>query len=268
MPVHHRTTGPPARPSDLTQGWAAFYADANGDQSRPILRTYGSAAEKFYEAFSQPLAPERAHKAFAAGPGMSMTWGIGGSDSQGQRYLEPKPSESLADSHKRILTQKASGEFNASTLYGSRGKVFNAAGQDVRQIRSDSFTLENMLQKKASVPEEIRTDKRTIHRMAPPGLKGYMGSEYSNDYFRQGHPSVPAVLMKPSRDELAELELKAAAERQRSAHSTKTFKQKRADDELAEQVDLVSGLRLEYEYLDDDEDMPRPESEEPAPASE
>ena len=30
--------------------------------------------------------------------------------------------------------------------------------------------------------EEMRSDKRVIHLMAPPGLKGYMGAEYSNDY--------------------------------------------------------------------------------------
>jgi len=34
----------------------------------------------------------------------------------------------------------------------------------------------------ARVTEEMRSDKRVIHRMAPPGLKGYMGAEYSNDY--------------------------------------------------------------------------------------
>ena len=60
-------------------------------------------------------------------------------------------------------------------------------------------------------------------------------------------------------------ELKAAAARHAALHQRKTFKQKRAESDLAEQVGLVAGLNLDYEMLEDDEDAPvEPEA---APAS-
>ena len=57
---------------------------------------------------------------------------------------------------------------------GRKRHVYDAAGVDRKNWRSNGFTLEDQLQRKAKVPEEMRTDARTIHRMAPPGLKGYM----------------------------------------------------------------------------------------------
>ena len=32
--------------------------------------------------------------------------------------------------------------------------------------------------------EEMVSEPRTIHRMAPPGMKGFMGAEYSLDYWK------------------------------------------------------------------------------------
>ena len=44
----------------------------------------------------------------------------------------------------------------------------------------------------------------------------------------------------------------------------KSFKQKRAEEEMAEQVQLVGTLKLDYEMLEDDEDLsPREKQKDP-----
>ncbi|KAL3895962.1 MAG: hypothetical protein SGPRY_013384 [Prymnesium sp.] len=116
-----------------------------------------------------------------------------------------------------------------------------------------------MLQRKGRVPEEMRSEARSIHRMAPPGLKGYMGAEYSNDYFKHG-ASVPVAVMRPTREDKAIAELQAAAARHAALYQRKTYREKRSEMELEEQIGLVAGLDLEYDYLEDDEDAPRKDS--------
>ena len=103
---------------------------------------------------------------------------------------------------------------------GRKGHVVGTDGTDQRNRRSNGFLLEDTLQRKARVPEEMRCDVRTIHRIAPPGLKGYMGAEYSNDFFkRPSEPEQPAAVS--------------------SQTQRKTFKQKRAEEEVDLAVELV-----------------------------
>ena len=109
---------------------------------------------------------------------------------------------------------------------GRKGHVVGTDGTDQRNRRSNGFLLEDTLQRKARVPEEMRCDVRTIHRIAPPGLKGYMGAEYSNNFFsRPKEPEAPPM--------------------EGSRPLRKSFKQKRAEEELDAQVELVrQGLQL------------------------
>ena len=66
--------------------------------------------------------------------------------------------------------------------------------------------------------------------------------------------------MRPSRDDIAQLEMAEAARRaalRPGRAQSKTFKQKRVEEELLEQQRLVQEtLKLDYEYIDDDEDAP------------
>jgi len=238
----------------MNEGWSGFYATKH-EPGRALLRTYGPEAEKFFETFKLPDAPERAHKAYAPGPGASDTWGIGGTCQSGRRTLQPAPASDFILSTKRKLAVKESEVYGMDSQMGRKSHVLNTEGGDMRLVRSDSYSLDNMLQRKGRVPEEMRSEARTIHRMAPPGLKGYMGAEYSNDYFKQG-ASVPATLMRPSKEDQAVAELKAAAARHAALHHRKTFKQKRAESDLTEQVNLVKALNLDFDYLEDDEDAP------------
>ena len=50
--------------------------------------------------------------------------------------------------------------------------------------RSDVGYLEDALQRRGRVTEDMVSEKRTIHRMAPPGLKGFLGAEYANGYWK------------------------------------------------------------------------------------
>ena len=55
-----------------------------------------------------------------------------------------------------------SGEYTAHDMFGARARVKNAAGQDMRGVRSESYTLENMLQKKVRLGLASRIDGRPI----------------------------------------------------------------------------------------------------------
>lgn len=136
------------RAGGLDNGWSAFYADVHGDDSRPHLRTYGSGAEKFREAFLKPLQPERAHKVVVAGPGASSTWGVGGTHKTGRVHLEPREATGLAVSRRRFLSCELSESYDPIRDMGSKARVYNAAGVDVRRVQSNGYDLENMLQKK------------------------------------------------------------------------------------------------------------------------
>ena len=118
--------------------------------------------------------------------------------------------------------------------FGPQGPHLRRAWRQHEAPRSEGFLLEDVLQRKGRVPEEMRVDHRDIHRVAPPGLKGYMGAEYSNDFFTKGRDLGivgPKAVPRPTK---------------------KTFKEKRAEEEVADQVALVARLGG-GEDSDDDE---------------
>ena len=134
------------------------------------------------------------------------------------------------------------------TGMGRKGHAYRD-GVDVRKLKTGEYELEDRLQTKTRVPEERRTEARTIHRIAPPGLKGYMGAEYSNDFFKRS--AVPPTRMRPEKGD-AKVPAPAVPRPPR-----KSFKEKRAEAEIADQVGLVETLSLDYEYVSDDEDRPQ-----------
>lgn len=209
------------------------------DQGKPQLRTYqGSQAEKFYETFKQPHVPPRPGKMSVVPPrAESYTWGMGGTLPCGKMYLPVPPASDFKTSNKKYLLPRESDEMAHGMDMGRKAHVYDASGIDRKKWRSEGYTIENQLQRKAKVPEEMRTDSRTIHRMAPPGLKGFMGAEYSVGFFTEGRDYghvAAAVSHKATR---------------------KTFSQKRSEEEIAEQVALVDRLMLEGDGLDSDDEL-------------
>jgi len=177
-------------PSTFQEGWGQFYdrsQDAGNfnpyyEGGRPHLHTYGTESEKFYEAFKQPYVPNRPAKPPPMPTGRpGESWGIGGSLPSGTMRLKPHPSKEESWSHKRHIVPNPAQDFFLEDSMGCKKHVY-LEGVDCAQRRSDQGSLEDALQRRARVTEEMRSDKRVIHRMAPPGLKGYMGAEYSNDY--------------------------------------------------------------------------------------
>ena len=206
------------------------------DQGKPHLRTYdGRQAEKFYETFLQPHLPPKPGKAYATPPGEpSHTWGMGGSMAQGKRYIPVPAADDIKISQKKYLVPAESEVISMAEDLGRKGRIYDAHGVNMKQRRSEGFLLEDVLQRKGRVPEEMRVDHRDIHRVAPPGLKGYMGAEYSNDFFTKGRDLGivgPKAVPRPTK---------------------KTFKEKRAEEEVADQVALVARLGG-GEDSDDDE---------------
>jgi hypothetical protein len=233
-------------------GWGEFYSkNYDVGAGNPHLRTYtGKQAEKFYEAFKQPAPPVRNGKAAVpAFRDASVTWGIGGTLPHGRRVGVLPPAADFKFSCKKYIAPRPSEEQAAGEDLGRKRHVYDErTGVDRAHRRSAGFLLEDQLQRKAAVPEEMRCDQRTIHRMAPPGLKGYMGAEYSNDFFARPPPSPPPVESRgPPR---------------------KSFKQKRAEADLEADAELVrrelgtipmaSG---DGELLDSDDEGEREEGE-------
>jgi len=212
-------TQPEGSSGHFAGGWGEFYASNSDNLGNPHLRTYnGPQAEKFYETSILPLVPARPGKAAPPPSKDSLTWGVGGTLPQGRYHGKPGPAADFRCSQKKYIPEKGSTEIVFSKDTGNKRHVFDEYG-DRHDRRSESYFLESVLQRKAKVPEEMRSDHRTIHRMAPPGLKGYMGAEYSNDFFKR----------PPPEEQVAE-----------PSKPRKTFKQKRAEEEVALQVDLVT----------------------------
>ena len=139
---------------------------------------------------------------------------------------------------------------------GSKAHVYDADGNNLCLRRGKDVFLDNELQKKTRVPESVRAEPRDIHRPQPPGLKGFLGAEYSNDYWKMDGV-VPRTKMRMSKADLAEQALLLAAERSARLGKPKSFKQKRFEEDLFEQQSLVHGLTAtEYDYVEDDEDRP------------
>jgi len=204
--------------ASLTSNWGDFYAHRTDDLGKPHLRTYqGPQAEKFFETSVLPLVPARQGRAAPPPSKESLTWGVGGTLPHGRFHGKPAPPGEFKNSQKRYIPEKVSEETIFKKDTGFKRHVFDERG-DRHDQRSESYVLESMLQRKAKVPEEMRVEHRTIHRMAPPGLKGYMGAEYSNDFFKK----------EPEREQVAV-----------QTTMRKTFKQKRAEEEVGLDVNLV-----------------------------
>lgn len=221
----------------LQGGWEAFYQTKyDVDAGKPQLRTFGGRqAEKFYETFALPLAPARPGKALGPPSKESLTWGIGGTLPAGRFHGTPMPAAEIKNSSKKYIPGWRSEEHGIEYDTGTKKHYHLPDGTDYRLVRSKDYYLEDMMAKKKTVPEEERCDKRTIHRMAPPGLKGYMGSEYSNDFFLRGTYRPNDFMLRATDDCKLEGEGPPAIERP----PRKTFKQKRVEEELGLQQDLV-----------------------------
>ena len=215
--------------------------------TRPHLRTYGELAEKFAHSTEDPL--RRLAKPGIEASGRGVSWGMGGSIPQGTKKVPPPGGSGDFEPKqgKKFLAPAETGHFGLEDTIGHKRVIYEpASGVSRRQLRSDEQSLEESLNRKGRVAEEDRVDHRTIHRMAPPGLKGYMGAEYWNDYWKQDGV-VARTVMRPSRDDLAEMALRKAAERGSGGAQRKTFKQKKAAEDLREQQELVATLQLECE---------------------
>ena len=153
----------------LSGGWSKFYETSfDVDQGQPHLRTYhGRQSEKFYETFRLPMPPERPAKGKGVSTRASYTWGVGGTQPQGRLRLVPPEAADIANSCKRYLVPQVSGEAPHGHDMGRKAHVFDAAGVDRKSSLSGGYTLEDVLQRKARVPEEARTESRVIHRVAP-----------------------------------------------------------------------------------------------------
>jgi len=224
----------------LSGGWSAFYATPHDvAQGAPHLRTYqGRQSEKFFETFKQPYLPPRPAKPIAEPRAPSLDWGIGGTVPCGRQHLQLSDAADFKYSQKRYLVASESVETPHGFHMGRKGHVYDASGADLKHRRSEPHDLENIMQRKARVPEEMRTETRQIHRPAPPGLKGYLGAEYSVGYFTLGRERATEVA-RPSGS---------------SGKTRKSFAQKRAEEDMAEQVALV--VRLANDDADDDEIEP------------
>ena len=203
-----QTKGHQSRPtaSPLQGGWDSFYASSKSDGGRPHLHTYGADSEKFFETFKLPYQPGRPAKPPARAIGMpGQSWGIGGSLPSGTKTLSgTKTQEAAVSSSKRYLEPKPAIDYVVETSLGRKKHVYDGEAchlNDRANRRSEVGFLEDALQRRARVSEEMVTEKRTIHRMAPPGLKGYLGAEYSNGYWMMDgvvrsprRPARPAAL--------------------------------------------------------------------------
>ena len=172
----------------LQGGWDQFYASSKSDGFRPHLHTYGADSEKFFETFKLPYQPGRPPKPPPRPIGVpGQTWGVGGTLPCGTRTLVPNPAKEAANSSKRYLLPKPAEDFMLETQLGRKKHVYDGEPSHVTDRanrRSDVGYLEDALQRRGRVTEDMVSEKRTIHRMAPPGLKGFLGAEYANGYWK------------------------------------------------------------------------------------
>jgi len=251
------------------RGFISLAEGVGAASERTLMRTYGPGAEKFaHSVYSEPPSGIIGIQHRISGPpnrNAGQTWGVGSETFYGTRKVPgPVSSDEVAPTGLRRLEPKPSDEYKVGDSMGKKLQVFDAAGRDMRRLRSDEFSLESRLQRKQQVSEEARTEHRTIDRAMPPGLKGFLGAEYSNDYWKLDGVVV-RMRMKPSKDDLMEQALRTASERGTKLGKTKTFAEKRIDEDLIEQRQLVNTLNLDYDYITDDEDRPaEPAAEAPS----
>mmetsp|Transcript_22089 Transcript_22089/g.56418 ORF Transcript_22089/g.56418 Transcript_22089/m.56418 type:complete len:281 (-) Transcript_22089:168-1010(-) len=224
----------------LSGGWQTFYkTNQDVDNGKPQLRTYtGRQAEKFYETSAQALGPARPGKGAVPPAKESLTWGIGGTLAAGRLHCKPFPAADFKYSSKKYIPGERSEEMSFHDATGAKKHVYDAHGNDRQNFRSAGYLLEDTIGKKKLVPEEVRCDKRTIHRMAPPGLKGYMGSEYSNEFFLKGTYRTNDFMLRPYYQKDCDINGDEPTAIERPPR--KSFKQKRIEEDFGLQVDLVS----------------------------
>jgi len=251
--LQSRGQEPGGRP---TAHWADLESNKGLPGPNPHMHTYGHTAEK-WDSSGRSFCEQRPLLGRGPAGPPSRRWGIGGDTPSGKASVAPLPPQDPRASSKRINGPNVSG-----TTYGlerqmpRKGHVFNAAGVDVRAAKSAEFGLADVMARKMSVSEEARTAHRTIDRMAPAGLKGYIGAEYSNGYYNLDGVVVRQKLC-PSKADLQLMELEAALARAARLGVTKSFSQKKKAAELDAEVELVSTLDIPYETLSDDEEAER-----------
>jgi len=126
-----------------------------------------------------------------------------------------------------VLPPHPSDSYVLEDVMVRKAHVRDASGGDVRNACSSEFRLEDVMARKAKVSEADRTAPRTINRMAPPGLKGFIGAEYSPGYYAQDGVVVRQRL-RPSRADMQVMELQAAMDRAARLGAPQSFAQKEA----------------------------------------
>jgi len=231
--------------------WAQLETNKGRPAPNPHVRTFGHTAEK-WDHSGRSFVESRPLVLRAPPMPPSRTWGIEGDIPSGKAHIVPHPAEEARISSKRIVGPKPSGVYNLENEMARKAHVFDASGTEVRCVRSTEFALEDTMVRKKKVTEEVRTAHRTIDRVAPAGLKGFIGVEYSNGYYAQDGVIVRQRL-RPSKADLEVMELEAAMARSAQLGITKSFAEKKREAELEGERELVCSLEMPYESLSGDE---------------
>jgi hypothetical protein len=151
-----------------------------------------------------------------------------------------------------MLPPRPSSSYGLEDVMARKAHVYDASGGDVRDAASTDFCLEHIMAREAKVSEEARTVTRTIDRVAPPGLKSFIGAEYTPGFYAQDGVVVRQRL-RPSRADLQLVELEAAMARAARVGVTRSFAQKKREAALHAEGQLVTALDVPYDALSGDE---------------
>lgn len=240
-------------PGRLAAEWSQLETNKGQPVTKPHLHTYGHTAEK-WDHSGRSFVPERPMVSRVPPPPPSHTWGIGGDTPSGKAFAAPLPAREQRVSSKRVLPPRPSDSYVLEDVMVRKAHVRDASGGDVRNACSSEFRLEDVMARKAKVSEADRTAPRTINRMAPPGLKGFIGAEYSPGYYAQDGVVVRQRL-RPSRADMQVMELQAAMDRAARLGAPQSFAQKKREAALQAERQLVSALHVPYDALSDDETL-------------
>jgi hypothetical protein len=231
--------------------WSQLETNKGQPVARPHLHTYGHTAEK-WDHSGRSFVPERPMVSRVPPPPPSRTWGIEGDMPSGKGFAAPLPAQEQHVSSKRVLPPRFSGSHGLEDVMARKAHVRDASGRDVRNAFSAEFRLEDVMARKAKVSEADRTAPRTIDRVAPPGLKGFIGAEYSPGFYAQDGVVVRQRL-RPSRADMQLMELEAAMARAARLGVPLSFAEKKREAALQAERQLVSTLHVPYDPLSDDE---------------
>lgn len=242
-------------PERAPASWTSLEGNHGLPDPNPHMHTYGHSAEKWDHSGRSYADPRPLVKPPPpAKP--SRSWGIEGDTPSGKGPANDAvlkvPAKEARISSKRSIVPAPSAEYGMDDVMSRKAHVYAASGVDMRQAISAEHRLEDALARKKAVPEEVRTEHRTIDRMAPPGLKGFLGAEYSNGYWAQDGVVVRQKLC-PSKADLQTMELAAAMERAARLGVTKPFAQQKAEADAESERELVRTLDIPYDTLSDDE---------------